>query len=449
MLLAAALVGGSTHGAEQPAAPTVFQSRPQVEPLRCPSQGSGVSTAKPAAPDDRVPAADEIDAAAIDPGPMLSARPGPRLPGDVVRRFNLPAAGEGRLRVGIWGDSHVAAGFITEELSKHVEAKGLTVHTRFIPASAGRAGVRLPLRQVCKGGWQSQPSYNAPAPISVGPSLLNLQSTKTGDYLWLDFRRGGDRRVRGVRIHYLPTRATSAIGVRIDDGAEVRFVLSQPRGASGTIDIAATSSIATLKMRVLKGEMVFQGLTLDHASPADVTIDVFGLPSATVNSWANANVAYLRNAFEPGNYDAVILEYGTNEGAIGRFDAASYAAMLRASLRNLRMVLPDAACVLMGPTDRGVRIPNGARRGRVDLLHYSRVHQQITRLQSEVGEQFGCALWDWQGLMGGAGSIYAWARATPALAAPDLIHLTPAGYRRSAGALAQSLGWAGPRPVID
>ena len=441
VVLAAALVSGSKiQGASEPApSQFIFESRPQVEPLRCPSTDSRFA-ATPAAPKDRLPAIDEIDAAALGAGPS-STRPAPRLPGDLVRRFDLPAAGGQPLRVGVWGDSHVAAGFITDELSKHVEARGLRIETRFIPAGVGRPGVRLPLRQVCKGGWQFQPSYNAPAVVTVGPALSSLRSTKAGDYLWLDFRRRTDHPVSRVRVHYLPTRGGGAIGVRIDDGGEARFELSQPRDIPAVIDLRGSSSISTLKLRVLNGEMVFQGLTLDYASPADVTIDVFGIPSATVNSWSNADTAYLRKSIGPDTYDAIILEYGTNEGAVGRFDASKYAAMLRSSLKNLRTVFPDSACLLMGPTDRGVRVPQGPRKGSIDFLKYSRIHQQIARIQGDVGAKFGCTLWDWQGVMGGPGSIYGWARATPPLAASDLIHLTLGGYRRSAAALAQSIGW--------
>ena len=445
VVLAAALVSDpAIDGSPGPTPQLVFESHPHVEALGCPSQGTATSR-KSSAPIDRIPGADDLRVAAIDPA-RLPSPPAPHLTGHVLRGFELPAAGGGPLTVGVWGDSHVAAGFITEELAKHVEAKGLSVATRIVPASVGRPGVRLPVRQVCKGGaWQFQPAYNVPAPIPVGPALSNLRSTRTGDYLWLDLRKSADRLVRGVRINYLPTRNASAMGVRIDDGSEVRVELSQRRGsqtvAPGVIDLRGSSSISTLKLRVLQGEVVLQALTLDYATPADVTIDVFGLPSATVNGWSNADPAYLRQSIDAGAYDAIILEYGTNEGAVGRFDASKYAAMLRASLEKMRVVFPDSACLLVGPTDRGVRIPQGTRGSRVDFLQYSRIHQQIARIQGDVGAKFGCALWDWQRAMGGTGSIYAWARATPALAASDLIHLTLSGYRRSATVLAQSLGW--------
>ena len=450
-VLAAALMSGSTiQGAAEPAASQfIFESRPQVEPLRCPSPGN-TSSRTSTAPKDRIPAADELNAAAIDAGRSLASPPAPHLNENVLRGFVLPGAGGEPLRVGVWGDSHVAAGFITDELAKQVEGKGLAVATRIIPASVGRPGVRLPVRQVCRGGWQLQAAYNAPAPVQSGPSLSNLRSTKVGDYLWLDLRQRADRHARSVRIHYLPVRSASALGVRIDDGTEVRFELSRLRDhqriAPGVLDLRASSSISTLKLRVLDGEVILQGLTLDYAVPEDVTIDVFGLPSATVNGWSNADAAYMRQSLDSNTYDAIVLEYGTNEGAVGRFDASKYAAMLASSLRNVRLVFPDAACLLIGPTDRGLRIPQGPRKGSIDFLKYSRIHQEITRIQGGVGAKYGCALWDWQRSMGGTGSIYAWARATPALAAPDLIHLTLAGYRRSAAALAQSLGWFRTEP---
>jgi lysophospholipase L1-like esterase len=452
IVLAAALVSGSPiDGSAEPRSPqAIFESRPQVEALRCPSDDRP-SSRKPAAPRDRIPAADELSAAAIAAGgPLHSATP-PRLSPDVVRRFGLPQAGGDPLRVGVWGDSHVAAGFITDELAKAIEARGLTVATRFVPASVGRPGIRLPVRHVCKGGgWRFEPAYTAPGPIHVGPALASLRSTKTGDYLWLDLRQRADRHVRGVRIHYFQARGASAIGVRVDDGPERRFDLAQPGehqpAAPGVLDLRASSSISTLKLRVVQGSVLLQGFSLDDASTPDVTIDVFGLPSATVNGWSNADPEYLRKSIDADSYGAIILEYGTNEGAVGRFDSPKYAAMLASSLENMRLVFPDAACVLMGPTDRGVRIPQAPPRARVDFLRYSRIHQQIARIQNEVGAKFGCVLWDWQRSMGGTGSIYAWARATPPLAAADLIHLTLAGYRRSAASLAQSLGWIGPDP---
>ncbi len=416
----------------------VFESHPQAGTLQCPSQT--VSTApRISSPADRIPDADDLEAGAIELPPVRGGA-APKLPPALIRGFDLHAEANEPLRVAFWGDSHVAAGFITDELAKHLEAAAFAVETHIIPASVGRAGVRLPLKKTCKGGaWTLQPSYVSPAPMKVGPSLVNLRSGKSGDYLWLDFRYRPDRHVRRVTIHALPAATRTAIGVRIDDGPEVRVEVRDT-----AIELRASSTISTLKLRVLQGEFVLQHFSLDYAEDAAIVFDVFGLPSATIRGWANADMAYLKKSIAADDYRAIVLEFGTNEGAVDRFNPSAYAAMLDASLRNVRQVLPQASCVLMGPTDRGMRMPKDRKTGRIDLLYYARVHQQITRIQGEVGARFGCGVWDWQRFMGGPGSMYVWARDQPPLAAGDLIHLTPAGYRRTAAALYETFGWREP-----
>ena len=436
VLVAASAILCASPASAQEQQVLFFESRPLVGALQCPSQ-STAATPRPSGPADRIPNADDLEAGAIE---LPATRTGPvsRLPEDLVRAFKLPEGSGDPLRVAFWGDSHIAAGFITDELTKYLEAAGHAVETRVIPAVVGRPGVRLPIKKTCKGGdWTLQPAYSAPAAMIVGPSLANLRSGKSGDYLWLDFRYRADRHVRRLQIHSLPVKTKSAIGIRVDDGPERRI---EPK--TSALDLRFSSSVSTLKLRVLQGEFVLQHFTIEYAEPSPIVLDVFGLPSATIKGWANADVAHLRHNVLP--YDAIVLEYGTNEGAVERFNPPAYAAMLAASLQNVRQVLPNASCVLIGPTDRGIRLPARNKGGRLDLMYYPRVHQQIARIQGEVGANFGCALWDWQRFMGGPGSIYLWASEKPPLAAADLIHLTLSGYRRTASALAQSFGWLEP-----
>jgi hypothetical protein len=180
-------------------------------------------------------------------------------------------------------------------------------------------------------------------------------------------------------------------------------------------------------------------------------MDVFGLPSATMRGWSQTDTGYLKDALRGTSYDAVILEYGTNEGNAPNFDRDKYASLLSGALEGFRAVFPDAACLLIGPTDRGVRIrkpsPSRSRRRPAkpaeppDLLKFARVHHEIATVQAEVGKRYNCASWDWQAFMGGPASMYSWVLSNPPLAARDLTHLTPSGYRQSAGALARALGW--------
>ena len=79
-----------------------------------------------------------------------------------------------------------------------------------------------------------------------------------------------------------------------------------------------------------------------------------------------------------------------------------------------------------------------------NLLKFSRIHAQIGQIQTELAAQHGCLAWSMQEAMGGAGSAYSWARKSPALMAPDLIHFTPAGYRELANRFMTDLGVTAP-----
>ena len=94
-------------------------------------------------------------------------------------------------------------------------------------------------------------------------------------------------------------------------------------------------------------------------------------------------------------------------------------------LRQLRAASPDTACVLIGPSDRGVTIDDHTF-GVWDRT------RPIADVQRVVAPQYGCAFWDWQAAMGGPGSIVGWYEQTPPLAANDLLHFTQPGYERAA-----------------
>ncbi len=349
----------------------------------------------------------------------------------------------------LWGDSHVAAGPLPIQLAQAIRDRGESVGTSFLPPTMGRSNVRLPIRAYCIGqSWTTDLSYTAADQLQTGPALAN-RSTVAGDesYLWLDLRNA-DREplLRGVQLVYRPTGEGAALDYSVNDEPEQHVILANSGNGSATqsavLAIPGDAMLSTLRLRVSQGRLVLQGFILDYAKPPQVTLDVFGLPSSTARGWANADPAYLAQALHGVSYDAVILEYGTNEGNVAAFDRDKYVAALTRTLTNLRSVFPQASCVLVGPPDRGVLMKKSAPHTPLDILQYARIHQEIASVQADVGGRFGCSAWNWQDLMGGPGGSYGWAYNSPTLMGRDLTHLTPAGYRRTASALAKSLGWS-------
>ncbi len=436
------------------------RSNPQAPDLSCPAPAAAPPTTssrtrRPHAPPGVMPGSADLDML-----PAMVSVPQEPISPDLLEGFRLPKAGSGRvLRVGFWGDSHLAAAFLNEELARILRARKLEVASTYLPPTVGRPGVRLPLRKHCVSArWDFQPAYLASAPGQrTGPALATLQASTRGEFLWLDLR---DQRkqatVKHVRIFHQPSSRGAVVTVSMDGGRAYRIRIPKGQEAAypESIQITASQHVSTLKIQVAGGEFQLQGIQLIRDDRPQVEMDLFAFPSATIRAWAMLDPVYLQGSLADAPYDAVVLEYGTNEGNVDPFDAKRYADTLEAALSGVRQVFPAASCLLMGPTDRGRLLPAGrgamSREARSEqLLHHSRIHQSIVAIQRRAAARHGCAHWDWQAYMGGMGGAYRWALAKPALAARDLIHLTPAGYRQTAGALAKLLGWDPvPAPAI-
>ena len=309
-------------------------------------------------------------------------------------------------------------------------------------------------------------------PPDAGGRDIGPPDAGGGPFLSLDLR-SADRRsdVRGLKMLYRALAFPLVVAVSVDSEPErlIRLDQRDPSNAPntpttpgapnapnavGSADLRRDDGgmLSTLAIRVVSGELAVQGFRVERSSPAALTIDTLAFPGATVKGWALANPEVLGVLQREDPYDAVVLAYGTNEAA-GAFDPSRYTTLLHQALRTLRAVHPGVPCLLVGAPDRGVHqsatgpsrakgAPPTTRPQRNQRLRFALVHKQVNAIQAHVGALYGCRNWDWQLAMGGVGSAYRWARATPPLMARDLVHLTAEGYRESAGSLARHIGWA-------
>ncbi|MEI8399665.1 MAG: GDSL-type esterase/lipase family protein [Alcaligenaceae bacterium] len=363
------------------------------------------------------------------------------------------------LHIGLWGDSHAAANFFAEELIQSVNLPKDKVLPRFIPPTLARGGVRLPLRKQCQGqGWKYDLAYvGGQEGVQFSRGMARLNTIVNNSYQWIDFRTQGQQpNLRGVDILYAASTMPTTLGLTIDQLPEqlVELKLNQ----RGAIQIQAQGGLlSTLKLRLVKGSLSLEGFVPSYAEQARLYFDTLAIPGATARSWKLVDPEYFKALGNQTPYDVVLLQYGTNEGNQKPFSPETYENDLTASLQNLRRIYPDAICVLLGPTDRGTLIArSGKTKSRAntqkeqvqdsgaptiakELLVYSRIHEQISRIQQTVSQQYGCGFWDWQQAMGGPGGSYAWLKQKPTLMARDLIHLTVAGYQESARLFSQEM----------
>lgn len=458
------LAGSSWAQTLSPVSSTVLQTIVSVQTRHdAPDLHCGKVPAKPRAapvPDadpHEVPDEDEVQSQLSqfqETGPASAGMPDTR-PSVALRRLWSPLPGQ-PLRVGVWGDSHLAAGFWSQELQRLTQLPAQSVRSRFMPASINRPGVRLPFRKTCTGPqWQYEPAHAvASGAADPGPGLVNMFTRHNEAWLSWDMRNAmGLPDKRQVRLMYQQTRTPITLAIRVDGGDEQRLDL-QGREGPAVLDLVGDEPISTVQLRVAQGPFRLHGLEWPLSAETRLQLDVFGYPGATVAGWRQIQAADLAPWWGASPYDVVMLAFGTNEGNVQPFDASAYAQMLQASVGTWRQAFPEAACLLVAPGDRGILVrrsqKNRSKPGQVtpsdrsrtpDLLKFTRVHAEIGRIQKQVAQAHGCYFWSMLDAMGGAGSAYRWAQQNPAWMARDLIHFTVPGYQRLAQLMAQDLGW--------
>ena len=169
------------------------------------------------------------------------------------------------------------------------------------------------------------------------------------------------------------------------------------------------------------GPVGLYGVVLERSS-GGVVIDQLGIPGMRAEVHLHWQGQVWAEQLARRAPDLVVLAYGTNDVGDPQ-SAADYAAEWLRVLQRVRAAAPQAACVLVGPTDRLAKDDRG------HWQPFARTPEVIA-VQRRVAAQMGCGHWDAVAVMGGQGSMERWRRA--GLAARDGVHLNRAGYTRLA-----------------
>lgn len=333
------------------------------------------------------------------------------------------------LRIGLWGDSLTSA---PDFMNAALAANGIAVSKvlpSFIQAGMKVPGLSLPLRASCvTNGWQMGYAYKEKrSTTGFSKGLLSMRSDSPGDTLFMDFRAPlPTTRVQALTVLYDKPRPDTSLllGISIDDGSEKLVSLSTASGT--TLNIHPDTPMATIRLRLVSGQVTLHGFLPRYQDTPAVVLDTMSVPGSLLRAWSNAAERFFDAIATPvPEYNLILVEYGTNEGASGDFNSENYRNYLRTNLGRLRTFYPQTRCILIGPPDRGTLGAAGPP------LKFASVHHQIALAQQDIGAQFHCGFWDWQRAMGGAGAAPRWLLMTPPQMQPDLTHLTATGYAAS------------------
>jgi hypothetical protein len=225
------------------------------------------------------------------------------------------------------------------------------------------------------------------------------------------------------------------------------YYLQQPRGGTVTI-VADGTSIATVATGgetklagyaratapagaarfevVTAGRVRLFGIGLEN--PTGGVLDNFGIVSVSIKSFEAHNPEQFRDQLAHRSADLIMIMIGANEAqwlGTGERDARAYAASYEKLLAELRRARPDAACLVVSPTDQAETTETGYQSRAVIAM--------VVGAQRNAARAQGCAFYSTYDWMGGKGSAAKWYR--KGLVGSDFLHLSRKGANRLAEGL--------------
>jgi len=341
------------------------------------------------------------------------------------------AQGKAIARIAFYGASHTAADLWTGTLRRRLQARyGDAGHGFVLPARWNLGYRHQDIATDATPTWAIARHLRAHGAAVGDYGLAGLRMESQGAADWAEIRtttaHALGRSVDRIELWYRTGPESGDLMVQLDGAAEVLT----GRGAAAVVRKVWTVADGSHALRWTpagNGTVGVDGAVFERG-PHGVVLDQLGIPGMQAEihlHWSEGPWAEQLGWRSP---DLVVLAYGTNDVAEPQ-DDDSYLAVWQRVLGRIRKAAPQAACLVVGPSDRQ------HRQGR-KWVGFERTATVIA-LQRKVAAAAGCGHWDAQAAMGGPGAISRWIGT--GLATGDRVHLNRDGYARLAELLDHAL----------
>jgi len=419
--------------------PRVVDALPD-EPPR-PPDGAGVAVAAAETPDWDLTSFQEEGV----PGLRLPVwDPSKRALDALHRAFRRAQAGDGKARLLFFGASHVASDWFTGVVRERLQERfGDGGHGFVLPVKPWRSYRHLGVE--IDSDWRRWTAEKVRIsdvdPDAYGLAGVFVQSEHAGGYGEVHRTRGPADR---FDVWYLRQPGGGGFDVLVDGERVGRVATAAPAPAPGFLGVESQGEDARLRLRLRgDGPVRLFGVVVERSAPG-VVVDTLGINGARARYQLLWDDEVFRAHLTRRAPDLVALAYGTNEAGDDQ-PLAIYEAQLRQVLGRVREAVPEASCLLIGPSDRPARDA-----GTGEPVDRPRTADLIDA-QRRIAVEAGCGFFDLVAFSGGPLSMVDWAALDPPYAAPDLVHYTYEGYRRLGEVLTDALlegyddGGGGPR----
>lgn len=342
------------------------------------------------------------------------------------------AAGEGQARIMVYGASHVAADFFSNVVRERLQTRfGDAGHGFLMPARPwrgyrhlGGVSVESPRR-----GWEGLRVRASTRDVEpLGHAGMAVEGDSANSWGRIDT---GERAVGRWVIFYLEQPEGGSFDVSVDGRRVARIATASDEVRGGFRAFTMPDAPHQLEVRLRgDGPVRIFGSSVEREAPG-VIVDTMGLNGARAVSHLYWQEEMHRQYLRMLAPDLVILAYGTNESGDDGHPIEEYEAELRAVVARTRGTVPDAACMLIGPSDRPMR-EDGEYVDRPRTT-------EVNEVQRRVSRDMGCVYFDLVAFGGGPLSMLQWAHTNPPFAQRDYVHFTGRGYHRLGDVLHDTL----------
>lgn len=340
------------------------------------------------------------------------------------------ARGEHITRIVAYGGSHTASDLWTGAIRTRLAARfGDAGHGFVLPVPPITRYWQQGLRIADAEGWTVlEPSSKRMGIERYGIAGIAFEAREPA---WAEIATDGSRASR-IELMYLRQPGGGVLEVTIDATAHAIETASDREEAAVAV-YAVPDGAHQVELRT-HGEAPVRiyGAVFERELAAGVIVDQLGLAGAKARHqllWDEPVWAELIRTRAP---DLVILSYGNNELDDHHLAIPLYEAHFIAMLERLERTFPAASCVIVGPSDRRYRGPEGSWK-TPSLLPI------LIEMQRRAAAARGCAFFDTLAWQAGPGAVDRWLEADPPLERSDRIHFTEQGYRRLGDALLRAL----------
>ncbi len=331
------------------------------------------------------------------------------------------AAGQGQARVVFFGASHVASDLFTGYIRDELQARyGDAGHGFVVPVHPWRTyrhqdvGIESDGRR-----WKTHRIRVGDAEVErVGIAGLAMESSRPDSFGSVTIEKDASL----FELYYLSQPRGGDLEVRIDGRRARRISTQSSKPSTSYAKFKVPDGPHHFEIRTLSKRPVWLfGLAVERDRPG-VIVDTLGINGSRARYQLLWDDTIYREHLQRRKPDLVVLAYGTNESGDDS-PIEEYERDLRAVVERVRETVPEASCLLIGPSDRPLQVEERVFENRSRTL-------QIIEVQHRVAIESGCGFFDLVAFQGGALSMVQWAANDPAYASQDHIHYSRLGYKR-------------------